>query len=114
MYGRWGVWFVDLAGLFYSGPESDSCFEGYLVLGEYLGIATVVVGLLTGSFFGVTLDAVEWPWLKGVKQYFVTEANYGKYLNGYNPMMVVAVVIGITQFFWNVSECCKIDQAVWF
>lgn len=75
--------------------------KGYLVLGEYLGLATVVVGLLTGSFLGIALDAVEWSWLKGVKQYFVTEANYGQYLNGYNPMMVVAVVIGIIQILFG-------------
>ncbi len=91
------IWLV----CFILARKATPVLKGYLVLGEYLGIATVVVGLLTGSFFGVTLDAVEWPWLKGVKQYFVTEANYGKYLNGYNPMMVVAVVIGITQILFG-------------
>ncbi len=91
------IWLV----CFILARKASPAMKGYLVLGEYLGIATVVVGLLTGSFFGVALDAVEWPWLKGVKQYFVTEANYGKYLNGYNPMMVVAVIIGIIQILFG-------------
>lgn len=91
------IWLV----CFFLARKAAPALKGYLVLGEYLGLATVVVGLLTGSFFGIALDAVEWPWLKGVKQYFVTEANYGKYLNGYNPMMVVAVVIGIFQILFG-------------
>lgn len=91
------IWLV----CFLLAKKAKPAMKGYLVLGEYLGLATVVVGLLTGSFFGIALDAVEWSWLKGVKQYFVTEANYGQYLNGYNPMMVVAVVIGIIQILFG-------------
>lgn len=81
--------------------KAAPALKGFLVLGEYLGMATIVVGVLTGSFFGMALDAVEWSWLKGVKQYFVTEANYGQYLNGYNPMMIVAVVIGVFQILFG-------------
>lgn len=91
------IWLV----CFLLARKAKPAMKGYLVLGEYLGLATVVVGLLTGSFFGIALDAVEWPWLKGVKQYFVTEANYGPYLNGYNPMMAVAVAIGIIQILFG-------------
>ena len=91
------IWLV----CFLLAKKAKPAMKGYLVLGEYLGLATVVVGLLTGSFFGIALDAVEWSWLKGVKQYFVTEANYGQYLNGYNPIMVVDVVICIIQILFG-------------
>lgn len=91
------IWLV----CFILARKASPTMKGYLVLGEYLGFATVVVGILTGSFFGIALDAVEWPWLKGVKDYFVTQANYGRYLGGYNPMMVVAVAIGIIQILFG-------------
>ncbi|WP_251623620.1 V-type ATP synthase subunit I [Odoribacter lunatus] len=81
--------------------KASPAMKGYLKLGEYLGIATIIVGILTGSFFGIALESVEWTWLKGIKEYFVTEANYGKYLNGYNPMMVVAIIIGIIQILFG-------------
>ncbi|MCC8173710.1 MAG: ATPase [Odoribacter sp.] len=75
--------------------------RGYLRLGEYLGISTMIVGLLTGSFFGISLEAVTWPWLKGVKDYFITEANYGKYFGGYNPLMFIAFGLGIIQILFG-------------
>lgn len=81
--------------------KASEGMKGYLKLGEYLGMATVVVGILTGSFFGIALDAVEWSWLKGVKQYFLTDANYSSQLGGYNPMMVVAVALGIIQILYG-------------
>ena len=81
--------------------KASPSIKGYLVLGQYLGIMTVVVGLLTGSFFGIALDSVEWSWLAGVKSLFLTEANYGKYLGGYNPMMIIAVAVGIIQILYG-------------
>lgn len=79
-------------------PESA---KGLCTLGEILGLATVVVGILTGSFFGIALDSVEWPWLRGVKDYFITENNYAHLLGGYNPLMIFAVVIGIVQILFG-------------
>ncbi|MDL2331040.1 ATPase [Odoribacter sp. OttesenSCG-928-A06] len=75
--------------------------KSYLKLGEYLGLATLVVGILTGSFFGIALDSVTWPWLQGVKQYFITQDNFGKYLGGYNPMMFFAFGIGMVQILFG-------------
>ncbi len=101
--GDGGYGLLIWATCFFLARKASPAMKGYLVLGQYLGAATVVVGILTGSFFGIALDAVEWEWLKGVKSYFVTEANYGRYLGGYNPMMVVAVVIGIIQILYGMS-----------
>lgn len=71
--------------------------KGYLKLGAWLGAATMFVGIVTGSFFGISLDSVSWPWLQGVKHYFVTETNYGHYFGGYNPLMFVSFGLGIIQ-----------------
>src|SRR5690606_33833771 len=51
--------------------------KGLLKLGQYLGLATVLVGLLTGSYFGLALALVAWEWLSGVKKLFITQGNYG-------------------------------------
>lgn len=79
-------------------PEN---LKGFCTLGEILGLMTVLIGILTGSFFGIALDTVEWGWLKGVKSLFLTQGNYGKYIGGYNPMMIIAIVIGIIQILFG-------------
>lgn len=99
--GDGGYGLLIWAACFFLARKASPKMKGYFVLGEYLGAATVVVGLLTGSFFGIALDAVAWPWLKGVKDYFLTQANYGRYLGGYNPMMILAVIIGIVQILFG-------------
>ena len=80
-------------------------------LGKLLGIATVFAGILTGSFFGVIFEDLNWAWLAPVKDLFLTTKNYGKYLGGYNPMMVLAVAIGIVQIlfgmFINIMKITK-------
>jgi len=75
--------------------------KNLLSLGQYLALATIFVGILTGSFFGLALDQVEWKWLSGVKHYFITQANYGSMLSGYNPMMLIAVVLGVIQILFG-------------
>jgi V/A-type H+/Na+-transporting ATPase subunit I len=82
-------------------PKVKANMKGLLTLGQYLGLATLVVGILTGSVFGIALDQMEWKWLAGVKQYFITEGNYADKLGGYNPMMVFAVVIGVIQILFG-------------
>lgn len=77
--------------------------KGFASLGQVLGVATMVCGLATGSFFGIALDSVTWPWLTGVKEYFVTDNNYKESLGGYSPMMVFAVVIGLVQIFFGMG-----------
>lgn len=72
-------------------------------LGQWLGAATLFAGILTGSFFGVSLDSVTWPWLANVKHYFLTDANFKAQLGGYSPMMVLAVVIGLVQIFFGMA-----------
>lgn len=75
-------------------------FRNLAILGQFLGGATMVVGLLTGVFFGIMLDSVTWPWLAGVKQYFITSNNYADKLGGYDPMMLVAIGVGVLQILF--------------
>ncbi len=73
----------------------------FMSLGQWLGISTIIVGLLTGMVFGISLDTVAWPWLAGVKDKFITDNNYN--VMGYSPMMVVAVCVGILQILFGMG-----------
>ena len=66
-------------------------------MGVFMGGMTMIVGILTGMFFGINLEEV--AFLKPVKDYFITETNHTIHFAGgaYHPMMVFAVGIGIFQ-----------------
>ena len=70
-------------------------FKAYAKLGCWLGATTMVVGLLTGSFFGIDLSQQDWAFLAPVKHLFINENNYKPF--GYAPMMVFSVCIGFVQ-----------------
>lgn len=60
----------------------------FLTLFQWLGAMTIVVGTLTGSFFGVAL--VDVPQFAAVKDYFLTSDN----------LMTLSVVIGIVHIVY--------------
>lgn len=69
-------------------------------LGVFMGATTMIVGILTGVFFGINLEEV--AFLAPVKQYFITETNATVHFMGgsYHPMMVFAILIGIFQILF--------------
>lgn len=67
-------------------------------LAVFMGISTMIVGILTGMFFGIELEKV--AFLKPVRQYFITDSNFKEACHGYSPMMVFAICIGIFQIFF--------------
>lgn len=69
--------------------------KAYAKLGCWLGATTMVVGFLTGSFFGIDLSQQDWAFLAPIKHLFVNENNYKPF--GYAPMMVFSVCIGLVQ-----------------
>ena len=60
-------------------------FKPYLSLFQYLGLAALVVGTCTGSFFGIAL--VDVPAFASVKDYFVNSDN----------LMTFSIIIGLVQ-----------------
>jgi len=60
-----------------------------LELFQWLGLAAIIVGTLTGSFFGIAL--VDVPAFKSVKQYFLTSDN----------LMTLSIVIGLVQIIFG-------------
>ena len=61
----------------------------YLSLFQYLGLAAVLVGLCTGSVFGIALASV--PALEKVKDYFVSSDN----------LMSFSIIIGLVQIIFG-------------
>ena len=72
-------------------------------LGVFMGLTTMIVGILTGVFFGINLEEV--AVLAPVKQYFITETNATVHFMGgsYHPMMVFAILIGIFQILFGMG-----------
>ena len=64
-------------------------FKPYLTLFPYLGLAAIIVGTCTGSFFGIALADV--PALSKVKDYFVSSDN----------LMTFSIVIGLVQIIFG-------------
>ena len=64
-------------------------FKPYLTLFQYLGLAAIIVGTCTGSFFGIALADV--PALSKEKDYFVSSDN----------LMTFSIVIGLVQIIFG-------------
>lgn len=67
-------------------------------LAVFMGATAMVVGIMTGMFFGIELEKV--AFLKPVKEYFITDNNFKALCHGYSPMMVFAIAIGIFQILF--------------
>ena len=78
-------------------------FKEWGWLGVFMGLTTMIVGILTGMFFGINLEQV--AFLAPVKQYFITETNATVHFMGgsYHPMMVFAIFIGIFQILFGMG-----------
>ncbi len=90
---------IALAGM-YMRPKLDADKKDYASLVTWLGWATVVVGYITGVFFGI--DISQWEWLPG-SQIMITDAHYAHLFGGNSPMMVFAIVIGLVQIFLGMA-----------
>lgn len=64
-------------------------YKPFLTLFQYLGLAAVIVGTCTGSFFGIELAKV--PALAPVKNYFLNSDN----------LMTLSIVIGLVQIIFG-------------
>lgn len=64
-------------------------FKPFLSLFQYLGLAALIVGTCTGSFFGIAL--VDIPAFASVKDYFVSSDN----------LMTFSIIIGLVQILFG-------------
>lgn len=73
-------------------------YKQYLSLFQYLGLATVIFGALTGSFFGVELGKLEA--LDSFKNYFLNSDN----------LMSLAIIVGLLQIIFG--KCVAAAQII--
>ncbi len=85
--GGYGLLVILVCAYFKRKVAQD--IKPYLSLFQYFGLAAVIVGTLTGSFFGIALADI--PALKAVKDYFVSSDN----------LMTFSIIIGLVQIVFG-------------
>lgn len=105
--GDGGYGLLVLLGGIYLALKGNEEMKSYGRLGIWLGLATTVCGLLTGTVFGIDLTKQDWAILAPVKPYFLNDNGVGP-IFGYSPMMVISVIIGLVQVLLGmVLKGCK-------
>ncbi len=69
--GDAGYGLLVLLGATLYKPRANPSFRPYLSLAQYLGIATFVFGVISGTFFGINLIETEISFLSGIRAYFL-------------------------------------------
>lgn len=88
-FGDGGYGLLIIIACAYLKRKMSADYKDYLSLFQWLGLAAVIVGTCTGSFFGVALASV--PALERVKSYFVSSDN----------LMTFSIIIGLVQIIFG-------------
>ena len=105
--GDGGYGLLVLLGGIWLALRGKGEMKQYGRLGIWLGLATTVCGLLTGTVFGIDLTKQNWAVLAPVKPYFISDGGIGP-IAGYSPMMVFSVIIGFVQVLLGmILKGCK-------
>ena len=84
----YGLFIVLMAGL---AKRKMPAMKSVLTLAQFLGLSTVIFGILTGTFFGINLIETEISWLEGIKSYMID----------YNQMFYLAIILGVIQILFG-------------
>ena len=97
---------IFLVGLFLALKGAQD-MKGYGRLAMWLGGATIVCGLATGTVFGIDLTQQDWAFIQPLKPFFLNDNGVGP-IFGYSPMMVLSVIIGLVQVLLGMTmKGCK-------
>ena len=103
--GGYGL-LIFLVGMFLA-LKGAADMKPYGKLAMWLGGATIVCGLATGTVFGIDLTQQGWAFLEPIKPYFLNDNGVGP-IFGYSPMMVLSVIIGMVQVLLGmILKGCK-------
>ena len=95
-----------LVGLILARKPAEE-MKGYGKLAMWLGGATIVCGLATGTVFGIDLTQQDWAFIQPIKPFFLNDNGVGP-IFGYSPMMVLSVIIGLVQVILGmILKGCK-------
>ncbi len=65
--------------------------KSVMSLAQWLGLATVIFGILTGTFFGIDLINSDIPWLENFKQYMIST----------DKLFNLAIILGVIQILFG-------------
>jgi V/A-type H+-transporting ATPase subunit I len=82
--------------------------KSIMTLASWLGLATVIFGILTGTFFGIDLINSEIPWLENWKQYMI---NTDKMFNLALILGAIQILFGMALKIINISRVRGIKYA---
>ena len=85
----YGLLFIVAGGILKMKIKKD--FKPYLTLLQWLGGATVLFGILTGTFFGINLIEAEFNFLAEFKKYFLDP----------NKVFNLALILGVVQIIFG-------------
>lgn len=103
-------------GTIYGMYKVQPKFKPLLKLGMYLGIATTFMGIVGGTFFGIFLVKVDWPWLGAYRKLILGEQSlmylalglgyiqvlFGMFIKAANKAKMYGFKHSISQLGWNI------------
>jgi V/A-type H+-transporting ATPase subunit I len=84
----YGLFIVILATIFKRKKPEMSAI---LTLAQFLGLSTVIFGILTGTFFGIDLISAEVPWLQNIKKFMINT----------DQLFNLAIILGVIQILFG-------------
>jgi len=84
----YGLLIIALAEIF---KRKKPALRSILSLAQWLGLATVIFGMLTGTFFGIDLINADIPWLERFKAYMIDT----------NQLFNLAIILGGIQILFG-------------
>ncbi len=94
----YGLLFL-IAGTIYKRKASKD-FKPIITLFQWLGSATILFGIATGTFFGIKLTELQVPFLMNIKEMFLTDDN----------MFTLALIFGFIQIIFGM--CLKVANQI--
>jgi V/A-type H+-transporting ATPase subunit I len=73
--------------------RNNTSLRPLLTLGQFLGAAAIVFGLITGSMGGIDLSKTDIAWLNQMKQYFIQT----------DSLFNISLIIGLVQILFGMS-----------
>lgn len=84
----YGLFIVLMATLF---KRKRPDMAPILSLAQWLGLSTVIFGILTGTFFGIDLINAEVPWLQSIKKFMINT----------DQLFNLAIILGVIQILFG-------------
>ena len=103
--GDTGYGFLVLLGTLYARRKVKPSLKPLMTLASVLGTATVFCGFLSGTFFGIPLLDMDWPWLESAKKFMLNS----------DQLFNLALILGGVQILFGmfIKACGVVIRYGW-